>query len=85
MDSTSRPKRPKGNFADVEAALRSWIRDRQGQGCQLNNEDIKKQGLRIADNLGCSEGKHKVSNGAWLEKFKQKNGVFVYSHRKNSI
>lgn len=85
-DGTRSPiKRAKGKVPDIEKALSNWLRNYQGQGHPINDDMILEKALFFASNCGCPDGKQKVLTAAWLEKFKQRNGLLGAKARKGSV
>lgn len=83
--SRSPIKRAKGKVPDIEKALSNWLRNYQSQGHPINDEMIREKALFFASNCGCPDGKQKVTTAAWLEKFKQRNGLLGAKARKGSL
>ncbi|KAJ6144430.1 hypothetical protein N7470_008325 [Penicillium chermesinum] len=83
--SRSPIKRAKGKVPDIEKALSNWLRNYQGKGLPINDEMIREKALFFASNCGCPDGKQKVLTAAWLEKFKQRNGLLGAKARKGSL
>ena len=73
--SQSPAKKAKGKFPDIERALANWAKNEQIKGETLNDAKIKEQAQRFAVTVGNSESRSKLTNSAWLEKFKQKNNL----------
>ncbi|KAI4211311.1 MAG: hypothetical protein LQ351_005866 [Letrouitia transgressa] len=73
--SRSPIKRSKGKFPDIERALANWAKNHQSQGFPLDNDMIRDKARVFATTVGSSECIVKVNSIAWLEKFKQKNGL----------
>ena len=80
--SQSPAKKAKGKFPDIERALANWARNEQRKGVPLNDSKIKEQAERFAATVGNNESQSKLTNSAWLEKFKQKNNLFGSRPRK---
>lgn len=83
--SRSPIKRSKGKFPDIERALSNWARNHQKQGLPVTDSMIREKARFFATTVGSSESASKLTNGTWLEKFKQKNGLVGSKSRKNSI
>lgn len=83
--SQSPTKKTKGKFPDIERALANWARNEQRKGEPLNDAKIKEQAQRFAATVGNNESQSKLTNSAWLEKFKQKHNLFGARPRKGHI
>lgn len=83
--SESPAKKLKGKFPDIERALANWARNEQRKGEPLNDSKIKEQAQRFAATVGNNESQSKLTNSAWLEKFKQKNNLLGAKLRKGQI
>jgi hypothetical protein len=83
--SRSPIKRSKGKFPDIERALSNWARNHQKQGLSLTDAMIREKARFFATTVGNSEAHLKLTNGSWLEKFKQKNNLMGSKSRKNSL
>jgi len=73
--SQSPAKKAKGKFPDIERALANWAKNEQIKGEPLNDSKIREQAQRFAATVGNSESRSKLTNSAWLKKFKQKNNL----------
>jgi hypothetical protein len=62
--------------------LVNWARNEQRKGEPLNDAKIKEQANRFAATVGSSESQSKLTNSAWLEKFKLKHNLLGNRHRK---
>lgn len=75
-------KKAKGKFPDIERALANWAKNEQIKGEPLNDAKIREQAQRFAVTVGNSESRSKLTNSAWLEKFKQKNNLLGARSKK---
>ena len=82
--SRSPVKRGKGKFPDIERAMANWARNHVKQGLPLNDDMIRDKARFFATTVGSQECHAKVNSTAWLEKFKQKNGLPGAKHGKRS-
>ena len=80
--SQSPAKKAKGKFPDIERALANWAKNEQIKGEPLNDSKIREQAQRFAVTVGNSESRSKLTNSAWLEKFKQKNNLLGARQKK---
>ena len=81
--SQSPAKRAKGKFPDIERALVNWARNEQRKGEPLTDAKIKEQAHRFAATVGNTDNQSKLTNSAWLEKFKQKHHLLGNRPRKS--
>jgi hypothetical protein len=80
--SQSPAKKAKGKFPDIERALANWVKNEQIKGEPLNDSKIREQAQRFAITVGNSESQSKLTNSAWLEKFKQKHNLLDTKPKK---
>lgn len=83
--SRSPIKKSKGRVPDIEKALANWVKNYQRGRHVLTDEMIREKALFFASTCGNFDGKEKLLTTAWLEKFKQKNGLLGAKARKGSF